>query len=402
MASTSISNSLITEFEKCNNSISLCHKPVCDPKAEIIFFHDLQWRKHGEPHLQPWMSNGDHSVHWPTCWLSTKFPEARISCACYPGAIWKTETTGHMNLHQITENMRQDIIEIYKNRCPVFLIGHGLGGLIIKRLVRAMDEELHRFNEDIRAGVVRTKHPDGNRLTWFLESIEGLFFYNTPFHGSKLADYMKNLPSGSPLLEIVRTLSTDASRLNEWFRRWRICSGCRNEAIFATLPTKVDLWDGLWQTWWYGFWHTVWYRYYIQVVEEASIRSDVDLLYSIESDHFNACRPCDEDDTRFQKLVQFLQPRLPRTSAPQNQDSAENESSELLASILNDVPLAQNPIFMKREHLDKISKFPEKWDRLLKHLKKHHFKNVHSNQSGEVWMNGKSDQLNFSRLKKSC
>ncbi|CAM6120326.1 unnamed protein product [Calypogeia fissa] len=229
--STSISNSSVTEFEKCNNSISLCHKPVCDPTAEIIFFHDLQWSKHGEPYLQPWMSNGDHSVHWPTCWLSTKFPEARISCACYPGAIWKTETTGHMDLDQITENMRRDIIEIYEKKCPVFLIGHGFGGLIIKR-------------------------------------------------------------------------------------RWRIRSKCRNDAIFATLPTKVDLWDGPWQTWWYGFWHTMWYRYYIQVVEEASMRSDVDGFYSIPSDHFNACRPCDEDDTGFQKLVEFFQPGLPRTSAP--------------------------------------------------------------------------------------
>lgn len=225
---------------QCNDSIYMFHKPKCPPKSEIFFFHDIDLSKGEKLYMETWRSNSKPAVYWPKDWLSDEFPESRISSACYQGAIWKTRTAGYMDMYLIAENLRQDIVNIYKTDCPIFLVGHGLGGLVIKELVYSMELQLSLWQRGVFSGIVSTKGTDFKRLSSFLENIQGVFFYSTPFLGSKLADFTEWLPKhGSPLLETVKTLSKEASRRNAWFSKWRRHSGCRNAAIFAPCQTKV-------------------------------------------------------------------------------------------------------------------------------------------------------------------
>lgn len=105
---------------------------------------------------------------------------------------------------------------------------------------------------------------------------------------------------------------------------------------------------------WYGYWHTC-------VAEEASVRYDIDDFYTaVTSDHFNACKPCDKIDNRFQNLVNFLkQPRQARNSgpAPEVEVHAEIESTEALMKIVRSVQTFDRGVFLEIQDLERIRKF---------------------------------------------
>ncbi|CAM6106117.1 unnamed protein product [Calypogeia fissa] len=245
------------ELERINDSIYVLYDPP-KPTAQIIFFHDIHWREYEQPHWQSWMSDSRPSVCWPQAWLPVIVPHARILSACYDSGIWKGETTGHMDLHLLGENLRQDILPVYVESRPVFLIGHGLGGFVIKALIKSMDEELR----DLSRGASHREHSKKNidhKLESFLENVRGVMYYATPFLGSPLSDSTGNISNKGSLFPLLEILNTEASRLNNWFRRWRIDKSCQATAIFASLPTKVD------QDPWYGSTH---------VAVEAAARYD--------------------------------------------------------------------------------------------------------------------------------
>ncbi|CAM6104392.1 unnamed protein product [Calypogeia fissa] len=296
--------SSMPELESINDSIYVLYDPP-KPTAQIIFFHDIHWREYDQPHWQSWMSDSRPSVCWPQAWLPVIVPHARILSACYDGGIWKGETTGHMDLHLLGENLRQDILPVYVESRPVFLIGHGLGGFVIKALIKSMDEELR----DLSRGASHREHSKKNidhKLESFLENVRGVMYYATPFLGSPLSDSTGNISNKGSLFPLLETLNTEASRLNNWFRKWRIDKSCQATAIFASLPTKVD------QDPWYGSTH---------VAVEAAARYDVDNFYTSQKDHFSVCRPINARDSGFHRLVELIHNGM----EPQNPNSDENE-----------------------------------------------------------------------------
>jgi triacylglycerol esterase/lipase EstA (alpha/beta hydrolase family) len=91
--------------------------------------------------------------------------------------------------------------------CPVIMVGHSFGGLVIKQLYCYAHEKLHSSREGFEKA----------KLEKFLGNIRGVFYYATPHRGSKLMDNLAKTVESHPLLKCFQTLSTDAAILNEKF-----------------------------------------------------------------------------------------------------------------------------------------------------------------------------------------
>lgn len=90
--------------------------------------------------------------------------------------------------------------------------------------------------------------------------------------------------------------------------------------------------------------------WYTHIVTEASARPDSDIFYTIESDHFNACKPNCKNHSSFQKLVDFISQEMKALSTkgemptipsvpPPIEDSAKTACKERVADILNECDL---------------------------------------------------------------
>jgi hypothetical protein len=111
-------------------------------------------------------------------------------------------------MNNVGENLISDLLQSQVGQlpgCPVVLVGHCVGGLVIKELCLKANDELHF------AGTSRAK-----KLENFINNIRGIFYYNTPHLGIRNIGRVSHLRR-SPLLKFFETLSTDAALLNKRF-----------------------------------------------------------------------------------------------------------------------------------------------------------------------------------------
>jgi hypothetical protein len=83
------------------------------------------------------------------------------------------------------------------------------------------------------------------KLNKFLGNVRGIFFYNTPHHGSKISEILTTIGDNS-LLTYFQTLSKPTSRLNqdfehlrEWYTKWRA------RGLGASLPMESGPLEGV-------------------------------------------------------------------------------------------------------------------------------------------------------------
>ncbi|CAM6115935.1 unnamed protein product [Calypogeia fissa] len=106
------------------------------------------------------------------------------------------------------ENLVQDLTaaRVGEEGCPVILVGHSIGCLVMKELCTTLSKLLgHNSNEFVQNLFLRVK---------------GLFYYACPHHGSELADSSTVAVKGL-LFEDLTTQNKVAGRRNEEFRKLR-------------------------------------------------------------------------------------------------------------------------------------------------------------------------------------
>ncbi|CAM6126385.1 unnamed protein product [Calypogeia fissa] len=257
-----------------NDSLYELYKPESVPTMQVLFFHGLPLEDFSEIYLSTWES-GDGSCLWPKVWLAEKFPDAHI-LAAYGGSL--SEGSAELfDMRIISENLTSDLIQANIGQirhCPVVLVGHSFGGLVIKELC-------------LEAHNALLSRSDKVKVQKFLYNLRGVFYYSTPHRGSPRIERAKSVLSG-PLFEYFTTLSTQASRLNYDFNRlqksypkWRI------EGLGEQLPVKTGIFQG------------------IVVVPGASARDGE--MFSVEcTDHFSICKPQNTKSRRFNALTRLL------------------------------------------------------------------------------------------------
>ena len=130
-------------------------------KMDIVFFHGLQVLSYKNAYKTTWISPTNSDL-WPGMWLAQDFPEARVLSVSYNSvAIFS-----RVHLDYTATHLAHQLIveaEVGKDGRTTILVGHSLGGLVIKKIC---EEARQRYNEEIYG-------------TFLLRSLRGVFFYAT-------------------------------------------------------------------------------------------------------------------------------------------------------------------------------------------------------------------------------
>ncbi|CAM6099786.1 unnamed protein product [Calypogeia fissa] len=179
-------------------------------------------------------------------------------------------------MYNLTENLLSDLTQarVGQNKCPVVLVGHSIGGLVIKELCLSARQIVTKK---------RAKHT--KPVQDFLGNINGLFFYSTPHLGTRLVEET-NLTIGC-LFEDLGPLNKDAAQKREEF--WKLCrkQKWRTSAVVEREDIEVGNFKGI-------------------VVPAALARSDMDELYMAEGNHFDICRPRTRNAASFTMLIRLI------------------------------------------------------------------------------------------------
>ncbi|CAM6119028.1 unnamed protein product [Calypogeia fissa] len=275
------SSSTTRELTRINDYVFEVYAPKGRPTVEIVFFHGLQLEDPDLAHITTWKSE-DGSELWLD-WISQKFPDSRLLTISYDAHTKRTDEQGTMDMPQTRENLVKSVTEMSANvgqdGCPVILVGHCLGGLVMKELCLQAHETL-TFSFGHKSAI-----PAKN----FLNQVKGLFFFASPHHGTVLADQSKE-PNMSSLFKGVTIHNAELARRNEFFRKLRSHRRWHTFVIMAGSPVHLESFKGI-------------------VVPEASARHDVDAgsFYIVQqADHFNVCRPKNRESSSFQILSGFV------------------------------------------------------------------------------------------------
>ncbi|CAM6120066.1 unnamed protein product [Calypogeia fissa] len=284
-ASTSTAPPPITSIfknppRKVNESIYEVHKPQSSPKMQLFFFHGLQFLDSHDNHFWTTWESQDRSCIWPEKWLVEDFPDAQIFFVSYDASL-RQRNRYSLDMYLTTENLISDLMEVegigQRPNCSVVLVGHCIGGVVIKDLCLKVQSAL---------GVA--KNTEKVKLQNFLNNIKGIFFYSTPHHGIPVLDKASHVKD-DPLLAYVQTPSNQRERLNfefsqlrQKFDRWRIYG------LGAIKPTRLGMFQDV-------------------IIVPESFGREGDVFNVMEVDHFAVCKPQNKTWRSFYALRYLLE-----------------------------------------------------------------------------------------------
>ncbi|KAK3941413.1 hypothetical protein QBC46DRAFT_258764 [Diplogelasinospora grovesii] len=178
-----------------------------EPLIDLIFVHGLRGGS-----IKTWRKGNDPRSFWPQFWLPAEpgFENVNIHSFGYD-SDWASSDPSVLNLHDfgrsLLAEMRNSPFMRDKEERPIILIGHSMGGLVIKKAF-ILSQETPDFNNRIRC----------------------FFFLATPHRGSDYAATLNNILTVSGVLASrhyitdLTTGSTSIEWINEDFRRYALNS----------------------------------------------------------------------------------------------------------------------------------------------------------------------------------
>ncbi|KAG6543079.1 hypothetical protein Mapa_015575 [Marchantia paleacea] len=290
------------EVIRLNDLVYEIHKPLGGViRIELVFVHGILEDESDEmPHLTTWSTRHDPRECWLNTWLvrqtnSTRLLSeidmkfARVLTVSYDSSVTKTHCTGNMDNFLTAETLTYSLIKLAgvgQIGCPVVLVGHCLGGLVIKEVCNHASRRAAL--EDLENHVYEN----------FLKSVKGLFFYSTPHLGfqSRLVKRGSSSESASTkgdLMQSLEVFNARTSRLNSYFSQIREKYGWRACGVGESNETKICLFKD----------------YHMDfVVREASARAGSEKEFCVlpDTDHFTICRPESETSNSFLHLIHFV------------------------------------------------------------------------------------------------
>ncbi|KAK8856979.1 WD40 repeat-like protein [Apiospora arundinis] len=177
-----------------------------EPLIDLIFVHGLRGGS-----TKTWRKGDDHRLFWPRYWLPMDpgFKHASIHSFGYD-SDWGSTKVSILDVHDfgnsLLEAMRTSPCLRANPDHPIVLIGHSMGGLVIKKAYIAA-----------RQGVSTQR---------FAQRIKCIFFLATPHRGSDYAAVLSNILkvsgflSSKQYLSDLMTGSTSTQLINDGFARY--------------------------------------------------------------------------------------------------------------------------------------------------------------------------------------
>ena len=196
-----------------------CVHPLVEPSEEertggdIVFFHGLQPRGDYRAAWKDTWTAGRSC--WPIDYLAHQLEQpVRVLSVAYDSRL----TIGRGTFEALAESLFASLVltEDVGQRRPVVLVGHSLGGLMIKQVCIAAH---HRAVQqgDCSPGEER----DRRKAQIFLKKLRLVAFFATPHAGSRAADFLQRQRwqrlTWSPLLNLLTTMSEKSAQLHAEF-----------------------------------------------------------------------------------------------------------------------------------------------------------------------------------------
>ncbi|KAH7157921.1 hypothetical protein B0J13DRAFT_650700 [Dactylonectria estremocensis] len=185
----------------CPYGLQLLHSPP-EPLIDFIFVHGLR----GGP-IKTWTKSGNPQLYWPQAWLprDPDLQNARIHSFGY-NSDWSDSKETKLDIHDFGRSLFGEIQtspELRKGKQnPILLIGHSMGGLVIKKAYL-----LAREDESAKT---------------LADRLQCMFFIATPHRGSdaaKMLDRILKASTGSrPYVTDLNRNSGMITSINDAFR----------------------------------------------------------------------------------------------------------------------------------------------------------------------------------------
>jgi tetratricopeptide (TPR) repeat protein/pimeloyl-ACP methyl ester carboxylesterase len=271
--------------------------------TSVILIHGL-----GGHVTDTWRTSKGLETYLPH-WLAEDVPGIAVYSVGYevPEFKWSGST---MPLNDRAANILESLLTYPQLlEAQLILIGHSLGGLLIKQILLKADSQAQT-------------NPDKER---FLSKIKSVAFIATPHAGSDLATWMNWLRIIFRPSEATACLIRNDSNLrdiNVRYRNWANPKKLVHLILTETKPTKI----------------------FFKVVEADS--SDPGLLYGepipIDADHVSICKPADKESEIYRHILKFV--RKPRTDFL----GGERDKFEAILDRLDGVPRQALAVHLER------------------------------------------------------
>ncbi|NEI50526.1 alpha/beta hydrolase [Rhizobium leguminosarum] len=242
-----------------------------DGCADVVFVHGLT----GSP-LETWTSENSsepEGKYWPK-WLGADLPHLNLYAVGYPASLFSKWANKEMDLYERAKSLLEIMASYDVGERPIVFVGHSLGGLLIKQMLRTARE---------------SSEPTWKKIA---DSCSGVMFLATPHSGSSLADLLAMVGFTSPHIEKLKKDSSDLNELNESFRSFCTQQPFAVTAFYEMFKTKK----------------------FAIVVDRSSADPGVggSLPIAVDADHISICRP----ENRHAPIYRSIYSRLKRIFPP--------------------------------------------------------------------------------------
>ncbi|KAA6412809.1 MAG: hypothetical protein FRX48_03801 [Lasallia pustulata] len=191
------------------------------PIADLVFVHGL-----GGGSRSTWTKSQDSSLFWPQEWLPQDegFKDVRIHSFGY-NSNWEKEST--LNIHDFAKSLLGSIKDCpaipQESKASLVLIGHSMGGLVIKK-----------------AFILARQHLEFEALA---RRVRSIFFLATPHRGADLAQLLSKILQVSagarPFVTDLHRNSLATQSINDEFPQH--CQGLQLYSFYETLAINYGL-----------------------------------------------------------------------------------------------------------------------------------------------------------------
>lgn len=242
--------------------------------ADIVLLHGLGGDWHGT-----WSRKGTKGTYlsWPT-WLAEDDSRFAVWCVDYPAAA----TRWHGQSMPIRDRATNLLAALRDGndigRRPFILVGHSLGGLVIKQIIRHSSTM-------------------GDQYSGFCDNLAGVVFFSTPHTGSGLASLLSYLKSArsTPLVKELVTDHAYLRELDDWYRNHTVREGLAHLSFFEMQDTKG-----------------------LRVVGESSGNPHLPgaTAIPVDADHRTICKFSDRTDLTYIQVKRFLSKQFEESAPP--------------------------------------------------------------------------------------
>ncbi|KAK4155617.1 hypothetical protein C8A00DRAFT_41803 [Chaetomidium leptoderma] len=292
--------------------LNLLHAPS-EPRFDLIFVHGL-----GGGSRKTWSKTSSIRHYWPGEWLpkDPAFKNVRIHSFGYD-SDWAKGNNGCLNIHHIGKSLLGELStspHVGDSNTDLFLIGHSMGGLVIKKAYMLAHQGAKSLANRIRA----------------------IYFLGTPHRGSDSARLLKNIlqvASSAPafVTDLVRG-SGALQSINDEFRQYsadvELWSFYETQKLRAGVPSAL-----------------------IVDPESATLGYREENQMPMSADHRSICKFDDPSDQNYVIIRNCLVSSMKKIAATDARISAlsQRDSIQSLASYLGVANQAEDDLLAVQE-----------------------------------------------------